>query len=396
MNRQTLRQLQTPAGQALLQAAQALAPREEDFLKHFQVLSRQHPAELARAALEIAILRLAAQAKFPFAGKLYFTRPALEQASSYAVSSYRSARFQGYERILDLGCSVGGDSLALAEISQVIGVDLDGLRLEMARLNLDALGLGERANWLQADLTQPLPLKPSRDTAIFFDPARRAGERRLRHVEDYQPPLSVIESWLEKTHAIAVKLSPGLDLRQVEQYGGEVEFISLAGELKEAVLWLGPFKTCARRATLLPGGQALTGCHTLVAGDESPLPLSEPLGYIYEPDPAVLRAGLVRSLGHQLGAAQLDPDIAYLTAAGRIETPFARGWQVADWFPFQLKGLRRYLREHGIGQVTVKKRGSPLEPESLIQSLKLKGDLQRVLFLTHLRGRPIVIVALPD
>ena len=203
MNRQTLRQLQTPAGQALLQAAQALAPREEDFLRHFQSLSRQHPAELARSALEIAILRRQGQAKFPSAEKLYFTRPALEQASAFTVSSHRRARFHGFERILDLGCSVGGDSLALAEVSQVTGVDLDGLRLEMARLNLDALGPGERANWLQADLTQPLPLKPSRNTAVFFDPARRTAERRLRHVEDYQPPLSLIASWLPETPAIA-------------------------------------------------------------------------------------------------------------------------------------------------------------------------------------------------
>jgi hypothetical protein len=45
--------------------------------------------------------------------------------------------------------------------------------------------------------------------------------------------------------------------------------------------------------------------------------------------------------------------------------------------------------------VTVKKRGSPLEPEALIHDLRLSGEAQRVIFLTHLRGRPIVIVAYP-
>ncbi len=123
--------------------------------------------------------------------------------------------------------------------------------------------------------------------------------------------------------------------------------------------------------------------------------MSEPRAWLYEPDPAVLRAGLVAALGARLDAAQLDPDIAYLTAGDYQSTPFARAWAVEDWFPFGLKKLRSYLRQRKIGRVTVKKRGSPLVPEALIQDLRLQGDEERVLFLTHLRGRPIVIIARP-
>jgi hypothetical protein len=74
-------------------------------------------------------------------------------------------------------------------------------------------------------------------------------------------------------------------------------------------------------------------------------------------------------------------------------SPFATTYQVEDWFPFTLKRLRSYLRERGIGKVIVKKRGSPLEPEVLIKQLRLKGDLERIVFLTHLKSRPIVIIA---
>jgi hypothetical protein len=127
-----------------------------------------------------------------------------------------------------------------------------------------------------------------------------------------------------------------------------------------------------------------------------PLPqlsLSPPLDYLYEPDPAVLRAGLVALLGDRLQAAQLDPDIAYLTGAQLIETPFARSWAVQDWFPFQLKRLRSYLRARSVGRVTVKKRGSPLDPQDLARQLRLQGEAHALLFLTHLDGKPIVIVA---
>ncbi len=381
------RRLFTSAGQEALQAAQALAPREDDFLRHFTGLSRQYPAGLARAALETAILRSEAGGKFPHASQMYFTRPALEQASGQAVAAYRAARYQGFERAVDLGCSIGGDTLALAKVLPTTGLDCDPLRLAMARANALALGWGERAAFVQADLLAPLPLAPDPGTALFFDPARRVDGRRVFSVRDYHPPLAVIESWLPRLPALGVKISPGVKLDELQSYPAEIEFISVAGELKEAVLWFGALKSAARRATLLPGP------HTLVGGDAASLPVGEPRGALYEPDPALLRAGLVAELGARLGAAQLDADIAYLTAETQQPTPFARSWVIEDWFPFGLKRLRVYLRERGVGRVVVKKRGSPLQPEALIHALRLSGEAERVVILTHLRGRPIVIVA---
>jgi len=390
MNYAELSALLEPLGQEALRTAVELAPREEDYLRHFQALSRRDAPELARAALEVAIQRGKAAVKFPFADRLYFTREALEQASPWEVAIYRAGRFRGFERLLDLGCSAGGDTLALAGVAPATGLDLDPLRLAMGRLNAQALELGERARFVQADLRQPLPFRKLEGAALFFDPARRSAGRRLRSVQSYQPPLDILRTWLVDYPALGVKISPGVDLAQVEAYEAEVEFISLHGELKEAALWFGPLKTARHRATLLPGGQSL------VDGGAGPLPTSQPRAYIYEPDPAVLRAGLVAELGEQIGAVQLDPDIAYLTGDRRVQTPFARLWAVEGWLPFNVKKLRTYLRQRGVGQVTVKKRGSPLQPDELLRLLRLQGDEQRVVFLTHLRGEPIAVVAYPN
>jgi len=261
-------------------------------------------------------------------------------------------------------------------------------------VNAQALGLSHKTTFLRANLSVSLPLLPnpsplSPDVALFFDPARRVDGRRIYKVNDYVPPLRIIEAWLPCFPAIGVKISPGVNLEELQSYDAEVEFISLRGELKEAVLWFGPLKTAHRRATILPGD------HTLISEHEPEVLISEPRAYIYEPDPAVLRAGLVRTLGNQLAAVQLDPDIAYLTSDQVFDTPFARAWAVEDWFPFGLKRLRKYLRKRNVGQVVVKKRGSPLQPETLIRDLRLSGDQERVLILTHLRGRHIVVVCTP-
>jgi len=394
MDLDSFRNLLTDCGQEALVSAEKLQPREEDYLRHFQILSRRYPADLARAALETAILRKEAAIKFPYADRLYFTRQALEQASPAEVSNYRAERFRSFEVMADLGCSIGGDTLPLAAAGFTVGIDLDPLRLAIAKANAQAISLSDKTTFLQADLTNPLPLTPfpsslSTDIALFFDPARRVDGRRIYKVSDYVPPLRIIKAWLPRFPAMCVKISPGVRLAELQSYDAEVEFISLRGELKEAVLWFGPLKSAHRRATVLPGA------HTLITDGEQNLLLDEPRAYLYEPDPAILRAGLVRTLGGQLGAAQLDPDIAYLTGDQLVDTPFARAWDVEDWFPFGLKRLRTYLRERGVGQVVVKKRGSPLQPETLIRDLRLGGDQEKMIFLTHLRGRHIVVVCTP-
>ncbi len=385
-----LKVLLTRVGQSALKVATELAPREVDYLAHFQSLTKRYPADIARAALEVAILRQEAQTKFPFADRLYLSRTALEQASSWEVSTYRAERYRPFRRVFDLGCSIGGDTLALAQVTAVVGLERDALRLSMARANAQAVGLLGKTAFIGADLNQPLPLAKSQQaSALFFDPARRIGGRRVFSVEGYQPPLSSINAWLPDFPALGVKISPGVDRDELRNFQAEVEFISLRGELKEAVLWFGPLKTVKWRATLLPGAK------TLVPEPQAACPLDEPRAYFYEPDPAVLRAGLVQTLGTHLGLAQLDREIAYLTGDAEQPTPFARVWAVEDWLPFSLKRLRAYLRARDVGRVTVKKRGSPLKPEALIHDLKLKGEAERTIFLTQLNGRPIVVVCFP-
>ena len=386
----TFHTLLTNSGQEVLQAASALSPRESDFLIHFQSLSRRFPPDLARAALEVAILRREAAVKFPFADKLFLTRQALEQSSSFEISSYRAERFQPFPFVADLGCSVGGDTFALAQVAPTLGLDVDLLRLSMASANLLALGLSPDTLLIQSNLIDPLPFKAG-SVGLFFDPARRTGDHRFFSVQQYQPPLSIIRDWLAHFPSLGVKISPGVDIAELNEYQAEVEFISLHGDLKEAVLWFGSLKSAFRRATVLPGPYQLVA-HLPRRVPLTPARISNPGSFLYEPDPAVIRSGLVTTLADMLDASQVDPEIAYLTSGTNSPTPFARVWRIDDWFPFQLKRLRTYLRQHQIGHVTVKKRGSPIEPDFLIHQLRLKGDQECILVLTHLRGEPIVII----
>src|SRR5512145_683468 len=190
MNLAHFHALLAPTGQEALHTAMQMAPREENFLHDFAALQKRFPADLARAALETAILRGEAAHKFTHPEGMYFTREALEQASPEEVSRYRSQRYTPFERVADLGCSVGCDTFALARHAPTLGIDLDPLRLAMAAANsqqeMGAQGPGYQAWFAQADLTGALPLVSSRPNslALFFDPARRAGQRRAFSVRD--------------------------------------------------------------------------------------------------------------------------------------------------------------------------------------------------------------------
>lgn len=383
------------SGQDILHKAIKMNPREEDYLRHFQTLSREYPTEIVRAALDTAILRSEAEIKFPFAQNMYFTREALEQSSAWEVSSYHSQRYRGFDRIIELGCSIGADTISLASVAPTIGIDIDPLRLLMAETNLTALN--RSANFIRSDLTNPLPINTgAENTGLFFDPSRRVSHKRIYSVHAYSPPLSIIETWLPDFPSMGIKVSPGVKMKEISHYDAEVEFVSLRGELKEAMIWTGDFNKATRRATILPGAETLESDLGAAELMSLKLPNSSPLPYIYEPDPAVIRAGLVYQLGVKLSAHQFDPDIAYLTADTRTNSPFARCWQVEDWMYFNLKRLRQWLRSRNVGRIIVKKRGSPLLPEELMRRLSLSGDEERIIFLTHLMGKPIVVICFPN
>ena len=155
------------------------------------------------------------------------------------------------------------------------------------------------------------------------------------------------------------------------------------------MLWYGDLRDGrGRRATLLPAGLSLPAAD--YRGED--IPVREPATYLYEPDGAVIRAHLVQNLGRLLNCAQIDRQIAYLTAENYQATPFARCFELEAWFPFQLKRLRSYLNANHIGEVTIKKRGSPLDPDHLRRRLRLSGAEQRILFLTHVLGQPAVLI----
>jgi hypothetical protein len=91
-------------------------------------------------------------------------------------------------------------------------------------------------------------------------------------------------------------------------------------------------------------------------------------------------------------ATLVDPTIAYLTSDFRADSPWLSSYRVDEVLPFNLKKLKALLRARGVGRVVVKKRGSPIEPESLARQLRGPGGATATVVVTRVAGAPTVLV----
>jgi hypothetical protein len=116
---------------------------------------------------------------------------------------------------------------------------------------------------------------------------------------------------------------------------------------------------------------------------------------LYEPDGAVIRAGLVTAVAAGVHGRLLDHKIAYVTSDESFRTPFARSYRVVDELPYREKQLRAALRARGIGTLTIKKRGVDISPEQLRRRLDLHGEGSATLVLTRRSGAGVALLVEP-
>ncbi|MDX5460007.1 THUMP-like domain-containing protein [Micromonospora tulbaghiae] len=394
MDLDQLAALRTPEGSAALAAAGRVAGGDP-LAAAAALRSGGIPGDLAAAALTQAELRHRAAGKFGAAAAgMFLTRAGLEQATRRAVADRRAARLRaaGVTTLADLGCGLGADALAAARAGiRVYAVEADPVTAAMAAANAEAAGLADLVTVECGDATA---FDVTGVDAVFCDPARRrAGTgRRVFDPNAYSPPWDFVTGLAARVPRTVVKVAPGLDHALIPA-GAEAEWVSVDGDLVEAALWCGELAEVPRRATVLRERDDAVSLLTGTGAQEAPVgPVRR---FLYDPDPAVVRAHLVAELAAGLDATLADPSIAYLYADEARTTPFARCLEITDVLPFSLKRLRTLLRERRVGRVEIRKRGSALEPEKLRRDLRLSGDEAAGLALTRVAGAPTVLVCRP-
>jgi SAM-dependent methyltransferase len=369
--------------------AEASAQPDPGSLAAATALRRRWSPEQSAAVLGQAALRRKAVAKFgDRADRLFLTADGLEQATRADVARWRAERFvdAGVRELVDLGCGLGADALALVDAGlTVTAVEADPATAVLAQANL---GNGVRV--LCGDAVELADDLLASGVAVFLDPARRTAAGRTWRVVDFSPPWDLAVGLLAGRVG-CVKAAPGLPSALLPE-GVATTWVSHRGDLVEASLWAGPWVRDSRTAVLLPSGGELD------AGERRDPP-SGPIGrYLYEPDPAVIRSGAIGALAERLTARAPRPGIAYLFADHLTPTPFATAFEVLEELPFDERVLRRWVREHDIGILEIKVRGLDVDPAVLRKRLKPAGRASATFVLSHADqgARTLVVRRLPS
>jgi hypothetical protein len=366
--------------------AQASSAETEFHLQ--QRLRIDFPSELVRAALILRDLRQKAIAtrKFARADQMWFTPTGLEQSTAELVARHKAQRFQG--PIWDYCCGIGGDSLALAARGDVHSVDLDPAMCLRTEWNAAAYGVQERVHTLVADVLQ----LGHREGLLHIDPDRRpGGQHRMRRIEDCSPNLDALRGLMSEFRGGAIKLSPA------SNFGGkftkvEIELVSLYGECKEATVWFGelagdqPF-----RCTALPSGETIAADPMSARAE-----ITAPQSFIYDPDPAVVRAGLLDVVAERLQVTRLDAAEEYLTGDQPICSPWVQSFRVLEILPNNDREFRAACRRYEFGSVEIKCRHLHVEVDRVRRKLTLEGCRPGVLIFARVCDKATVFVCERD
>ncbi len=347
--------------------------------------------EQTRLVLQQCDLRRRAQAKFAAAEKMFFTPLGLEQATDEVTARYVAARFAGQGPIIDLCCGIGGNLQALALQASTIGVDCDPVSALLAEANLRIHSAAHGSQAIVADATNYTPADVA---AWHLDPDRRPNGKRTTQVALHQPGPEIIRRWWSLSPHGAIKLAPAAVLPEDWPDDLHFEWISRARECRQLVVWSGRLAVApgARSATVLGAGgeQPRTVTGDRLAQAELARGIDD---YLFEPDAAVLAAGLQNELARQHGIAAIQHDIAYYTGDRPCDDLALSCFAVDEFLSLDVKQLAGIIRARQIGQLEIKKRGVNIDPETLRRQLKPNGPNSATLLIFPHRGKTCAALA---
>ena len=368
-------------------------------------------ADLVAAALTQSRLRAKGRAKFgDFAAGMVFTADGLEQATRLEIAARHAQRFRaaGMHQVFDLGCGIGADAMAIAGLDlKVIAIDADEVTAALAGVNLRHWPAASASVGTVEETRLPSG-EGARHTGAWLDPARRTPgvadargrTRRVFNLDAISPSWSTVQSIARSLPATGVKLSPSFPHGAVPA-GTEAQWTSLAGEVLECAIWWGPLVKAAGRSALVIGseGRSWTVRETDADGAGRAAPVASSPGqvgaWLYEPDRAVIRAGLTGALTSVVDGLELDSGVGYVTSDRCVDVGYARRFAVTESMPLNIKALRAWLRDRDVGRVTIKKRGVTLDADTLRRQLRLSGSVEMTLVLTRIAGHQVCLVVRP-
>ena len=318
----------------------------------------------------------------------------IEQCSSEPSAKYKATQLEG-QTFADLTGGLGIDTYYISQhFLQADYVERQSELCDLAKHNFSVLSTGIKVwNEIAEDYLNHCEPKD----CIFIDPARRDeyGHKTVS-IGDCIPDVGALqELLLQKAKLVMVKLSPMLDITKALEelhHVKEVHVVAVANECKELDFVLERDYQ----------GEAHFFCVNLLTDQQEvrftqeeerncSCSLAEGVSrYLYEPNPALMKAGCFKLLTERFDVFKLHKN-SNLYTSERLVTDFpGRVFEVEGWAHYNKKLKQTLLSD--VDKASIAVRNFPLSVAELRKTLKI-GDGDAVyLFATTLKGEEKVVI----
>ena len=318
----------------------------------------------------------------------------IEQCSSEASAQYKAGLLQG-QSFADLTGGLGIDTYYISQhFLQSDYVEQKTELCDLAKHNFSTLNVNVKVwNESAEDYLKQCKLKD----CIYIDPARRDEYgRKTVSIADCTPNvIDLQETLLQKAEKVMIKLSPMLDISKALEelhHVSQVHVVAVANECKELnfILERGfqgePQFVCVNLMTSQPELR-----FTLKEERNCPSRLADGvLNYLYEPNPAVMKAGCFGLLTKCFAVFKLHKNSNLYTSEQLVHDFPGRIFEVEGWATYNKKVKQTLLSD--VEKASVAVRNFPLSVAELRKALKISDGADTYIFATTLKGEKKVII----
>lgn len=310
------------------------------------------------------------------AEKLEYAPEYIRWATPEVVAKYRAERLK-CKVIADLGCSIGFQAFAFAKTcKKAYAVEIDERKLDLAKKNAEILGL-KNIEFIHGDVLDEKVIHQLKDVEIIFCDPERLPEESKRSVGTIKPSIpGLLKKYAAVTENIAIEFPP--QITEIP-FDCEREYVSVNGQLNRLTLYFNGLQKCERSAVILPGKEKLC------SEENATLEETEDLGvYLYEADPAVVKADLLAELSQKTKAKlYFSGKATFFTSDTKIKSTFFKNsFKVVDVCAQDEHEIIAALQTHKAGKVILRFSVEPKDYWNVRNRIeaKLTGDKTYALF----------------
>ncbi len=317
----------------------------------------------------------------------------IEQTSSEVTAKYKANLLSG-NSIIDITGGFGVDIYYFSKrFKKVTHCEINTILSEIVAYNFQLLS-ADIITVVAKDGLKHLQTQREQYDWIYIDPSRRNDiKRKVFLLKDCLPNVPEnLESLFNFTNNILIKASPMLDITSAIyelNFVKEVYVVAVQNEVKELLFIL---EKAYNKDISIKTINITKGTEQTFESEfkkEAKATFSEPLTYLYEPNSAILKAGLFNEVSDQLKLYKLHKNSHLYTSNNLIKFP-GRRFKISRQLPYNLKELKKVL---SVMKANITVRNFPETVAQIRKKTNLKdGGDTYLFFTTDINNKRIVLI----